>query len=322
MKLISLCRRDRFRVSAAVVIALALTATFAGASPAVAATIPALGTLDGYDVLAGTTVTNTGATIVNDGDIGLYPGSAVVGFPPGIINNGVEHVADAQALQAKRDWTTAYNDATSQTPPTQTGIIDLAGLTLTAGVYDGGAISNSGTLTLSGGPSSVFIFRAASTLTIGAGSTIAFVGGATQCNVFWTVASSATIGTTATFAGTILARTSISAATGATIGGRLLASTGAVTLQGNTINRDVAGCGARPAVVPSSPIVTAASPTAAPPSAAPPRAAQSSASNGLALTGINPLPVGIPALLALGIGLAFVIYRARRRSSADGASSK
>jgi type VI secretion system secreted protein VgrG len=130
--------------------------------------------------------------------------------------------------------------------------------------------------------------------------------------VFWTVASSATIGTNATFAGTILARTSISVATGATIGGRLLASTGAVTLQGNTINRDLAGCGARPAIVPSSPIVTAAPPTAAP----------SRASSGLALTGINPLPIGIPALLALGIGLAFVIYRARRRTSADGASSK
>jgi hypothetical protein len=317
MKLSSFRRRDRFRVSAAVVVALALAATFAGASPAVAATVPALGTLDGYDVLAGTTVTNTGATIVNDGDVGLYPGSAVVGFPPGIINNGVEHVADAQALQAKRDWTTAYNDATSQTPPTQTGIIDLAGLTLTAGVYDGDAISNSGTLTLSGGPGSVFIFRAASTLTIGAGSTIAFSGGATQCNVFWTVASSATIGTTATFAGTLLARTSISAATGATIGGRLLASTGAVTLEGNTINRDVADCGARPAIVASSPIVTAA-----PPSATPARAAAPSANSGLALTGINPLPVGIPALLALAIGVALVIYRTRRRNSANGAPSK
>jgi hypothetical protein len=317
MKLLSLRRGVRFRVSAAVVIALALAATFAGASPAVAATTVPLGTLEGYDVLAATTVTNTGATIVNDGDVGLYPGSAVVGFPPGIINNGVEHVADAQALQAKRDWTTAYGDATSQTPPTQTGIIDLAGRTLTAGVYDGDAISNSGTLTLSGDPSSVFIFRAASTLTIGAGSTIAFSGGATQCNVFWTVASSATIGTTATFAGTLLARTSISAATGATIGGRLLASTGAVTLQGNTINRDVADCGARPAIVPSSPIVTAAPPSAAPPSAAAP-----SADSGLAVTGINPLPVGLPALLALAIGAAFLTYRARRKSSGDGASSK
>jgi len=301
MKHLPLRRSARVRVSASVVIALALAATFAGASPAVAATTVPLGTLDGFNVLAATTVTSTGATIVNDGDVGLYPGSAVVGFPPGIINNGIEHVADAQALQAQKDWTTAYGDATGQGPPTQTGIIDLAGLTLTTGVYDGDAISNSGTLTLKGDSSSVFIFRAASTLTIANGSTIAFTGGATQCNVFWTVESSATIGTSATFAGTILARGSISAATGATIGGRLLASTGAVTLQGNTINRGVADCGPRPAIVPSTPIVTVP---------------------GLPLTGINPLPAGIPALLVLAGGVGFVTYAARRKRSADGASSK
>jgi hypothetical protein len=311
MKHLLFRRGVRLRVNAAVVIALALAATFAGASPAFAATTVPLGTLDGYNVLAGTTVTNTGATVVNDGDVGLYPGSAVVGFPPGIINNGVKHVADAQALQAKHDWTTAFGAANGQEPPTQTGIIDLAGLTLTAGIYDGDAISNSGTVTLSGDASSVFIFRAASSLTIGNGSTIAFTGGATQCNVFWTVASSATIGTTAAFAGTLLARGSISAATGATIGGRLLASTGAVTLQGNTINRDVADCGARPAIVASSPVATAVPPRVAPP-----------AGSGLALTGIDPLPAGIPALLALTVGAAFVIYSARRKRSAARASSK
>ncbi|MCU1471785.1 MAG: Sortase [Glaciihabitans sp.] len=307
MKQLTFRRGVRLRVNAALVVALALAATFAGASPAFAATTVPLGTLDGYNVLAATTVTNTGATIVNDGDVGLSPGSAVVGFPPGIINNGVKHVADAQALQAKHDWTTAYGAANGQQPPTQTGIIDLAGLTLPAGIYDGDAISNSGTLTLSGDSSSVFIFRAASTLTIENGSTIAFSGGATQCNVFWTVASSATIGTTAVFAGTLLARGSISAATGATIGGRLLASTGAVTLQGNTINRDVADCGARPAIVPSSPVV---------------RATRPPAGSGLALTGVDPLPAGIPALMALTVGAAFVIYTARRKRSAGRVSSK
>ena len=313
MKVLPLRRGARVRVSAAVVIALALTATFAGASPAFAATAVPLGTLDGFNVLAATTVTNTGATVINDGDIGLSPGSAVVGFPPGIINNGVEHVADAQALQAQKDWTTAYDNAAGQGPPTQTGITDLAGHTLTPGIYDGGAISNSGTLTLSGNSSSVFIFRAASTLTIANASSIAFTGGATQCNVFWTVGSSATIGTNATFAGTILARTSISAATGATIGGRLLASTGAVTLQDNTINRDVADCGPRPAIVPSSPIVSAAPPvTAAPPASAP----------RLPLTGVDPLPAGIPALLALAVGIGFTVYAARRRRSASAASRK
>jgi Ice-binding-like len=291
----------RLRVSAGVVIALALAATFAGASPAMAATVVPLGTLDGYNVLAATTVTNTGATIVNDGDVGLSPGSAVVGFPPGIINNGVQHVADAQALQAQSDWTVAFDEANSQGPPTQTGLTDLSGLTLTPGIYDGGAISNSGTLTLSGTANSVFIFRAASALTIDNGSTIEFSGGATQCNVFWTVEGSATIGTTATFVGTVLARASISAATGATIGGRLLASTGAVTLQGNTINRDVADCGARPAIVPSTPIAAAL---------------PSAPVGGLPGTGVDPLPAGIPAIMVLIVGAALVLYAARRRHAA------
>jgi Ice-binding-like len=307
-------RSARLRLSGIAVVALALAATFAGASPAMAATVVPLGTLDGFDVLAATTVTNTGATVINDGDIGLYSGSAVTGFPPGVINNGVQHVADAQALQAQSDWTTAFNQAASQGPPTQTGLVDLAGLTLTPGIYDGGAISNSGTLTLSGAAGSVFIFRAASALTIDNASKILFTGGMTQCNVFWTVEGSATIGTTANFVGTVLARTSISAATGATIGGRLLASTGAVTLQGNTINRDVADCGARPGVVAGTPIPPAGPGTGAGPGAGAGAGASagSGTGSGLPMTGVNPLPLGIPAALVVLLGTVLVILAARR----------
>jgi hypothetical protein len=299
----AISRSARLSLSGSVVLALALAATFAGASPAFAATTVPLGTLDGFNVLAATTVTNTGATVVNDGDVGLYSGSAVTGFPPGVINNGVQHVADAQALQAQGDWTTAFNQAASQGPPTQTGLLDLSGLTLTAGIYDGGVISNSGAVTLDGNASAVFIFRAASALTIDNGSTVLLTGGATQCNVFWTVDGSATIGTTAAFLGTLLARGSISAATGATIGGRLLASTGAVTLQGNTINRNVADCGARPAIVASTPVAAAA----------PGSGSGSAARSGLPLTGVDPLPLGIPAALVVLLGTAFVIFDVRRK---------
>jgi hypothetical protein len=304
---LSVVRSAKFRLSGVVVVVLALAATFAGASPAMAATVVPLGTLDGFNVLAATTVTSTGATVINDGDLGLYSGSAVVGFPAGVINNGVQHVADAQALQAQSDWTTAFNQAASQGPPTQTGLLDLATHTYTAGIYDGGVISNTGTVTLSGSSTDVFIFRASSALTIGNASTVLLTGGATQCNVFWTVDGSATIGTTANFKGTLLARASISAATGATIGGRLLASTGAVTLQGNTINRDVADCGARPAIVASTPLAAAA------PSAP---VSGSGARRGLPMTGVDPLPLAIPAALVVLVGTAFVIFGARRKRRA------
>ncbi len=292
----------RVRIGAGVVIALALAATFAGASPAMAATAVPLGTLDGYNVLAATTVTNSGVTTVNDGDVGLSPGSAVTGFPPGIINDGVQHVADAQALQAQSDWTTAYNQAASQAS-TATIVGDLDGQTFTPGVYDGGAILNSGTVTLNG--AGVYIFRASSSLTMANASTVLFTNGATQCNAFWTVETSATIGTTATIAGTILARQSISVNTGATVDGRLLASAGAVTLLGDTINR-ATGCGTRPAIVPSTPIVVAAPP------------GSGGSGSGLPVTGVNPLPLGIPAFSVLILGTIFVLYAARRRRATGG----
>ena len=79
--------------------------------PAAAADGPVgLGTADSYAVLAGSTVTNTGSSVIS-GDLGVSPGSAVTGFPPGIVNNGTIHAADAAAAGAQTDLTTAYNDA-------------------------------------------------------------------------------------------------------------------------------------------------------------------------------------------------------------------
>ena len=200
-----------------------------------------LGNADSYGVLGWSTVTNTGVTNIS-GDVGVYSGSSLTGFPPGVIVNGTQHVTDAHAQQAQSDATTAYNVAAGLTP-TATGLNDLEGLSLTPGVYSGGAmlLPNGGELTLAGSASSVWVFQASSTLNIGSGSKINITGGATSCNVFWQVGTSATLGTSAEFQGTILANQSITATTNATVAGRLLALNAAVTLDTNTITVPV-GC--------------------------------------------------------------------------------
>lgn len=204
-----------------------------------------LGTAGSFSVLAGSTVTNTGPTVVSadagiGGNLGVSPGTAVTGFPPGVVSlPGVIHAADAVAAQAQVDLTTAYNSAAGRACDTNLTGQDLVGLTLTTGVYcfDSSA-QLSGTLTLDGqgNPDAVFIFQIGSTLTTSAASAVLLTNGAQACNVFWQVGSSATLGTGSVFNGTILALTSISAGTNADIEGRLLARNGAVTLDTNTIH--------------------------------------------------------------------------------------
>jgi hypothetical protein len=216
---------------------LALLATAALASSAQAASVP-LGTADSFAVLAGSTVTNTGPSVIS-GDLGVSPGTAVTGFPPGTVTGGTIHAADAVALQAQSDVTTAYNDAAGR-GSTATISADLAGRTLTPGVYtSASSLGLTGDLTLDarGDPAAVFVFQAGSTLTTGFASRVLLIGGAQACNVFWQVGSSATIGTSSAFVGNILALTSISLTTGATLRGRALARNGAVTLDTNTVTR-------------------------------------------------------------------------------------
>jgi hypothetical protein len=316
--------RVRFSRLGAVVVAggaaLVLAVVGAQSAQAVTPTTVGLGTADSYEVLAATTVTNTLATVVNDGDVGLFPGTAVVGFPPGIINNGVIHATDAQAEQAQADVVTAYNDAAGRLPD-ETNIIDLAGRTLVPGVYSGGALSLTGTVTLNGDASSVFIFQAASTLITSSASTVAFIGGANECNVFWKVGSSATLGSNSTFYGTILALTSVTANTGATITGRLFARNGAVTLDSNTLNRST-DCAARSAIVASTPSATITARNAALAAAARAASAATAASAAaaartaaeLAATGTDPtVPTAVGSLLLVSGALLFVFARRARR---------
>ena len=195
-----------------------------------------LGTADDFGVLGATTVTNTGPTVVN-GDVGLSPGTAVTGFPPGVVN-GTIHAADAVAAQAQSDLTDAYNVAAGRPCDALLTGQDLGGMTLTHGVYCFSSSAGlTGTLTLDGqgDPNAVFIFQIGSTLTTASGSRVNFINGAQSCLAVWQVGSSATLGTTTAFSGSILALTSITATTGATVDGRLLARNGAVTLDSNVV---------------------------------------------------------------------------------------
>ncbi|WP_440074389.1 ice-binding family protein, partial [Streptosporangium sp. OZ121] len=197
-----------------------------------------LGTAGAFAVLAGSTVTNTGATVVTGG-LGLSPGTAVTGFPPGTVNGAI-HAADAVAAQAKVDLVAAYNDAASRTPSATVGT-ELGGTTVTPGVYTSaaGTFGITGTLTLDaqGDSGAVFVFQAASTLITASASTVVLTGGAQARNVFWQVGSSATLGTGSSLAGNVLALTSITVTTGVSVNGRVLARNGAVTLDTDTITK-------------------------------------------------------------------------------------
>lgn len=192
-----------------------------------------LGSAGSYAVLAGTTVTNTGNSIVN-GNLGVWPGTAVTGFGPGKVN-GTEDAGDAAAQHAQASLDIAFKDAAGRTSVNINNIAgDLSGRVLAPGLYKStSTLSLTGTVSLSG--KGVYIFQIASGLTVGNGGTVVLSGGADSANVFWQVGSSATLGTTADFKGTILALTSISLATNAKLDGRALAQHGAVTLDTTSV---------------------------------------------------------------------------------------
>lgn len=202
------------------------------------ATVP-LNSAASFEALAGSTVTNTGGTIITGGDLGLSPGSAVTGFPPGTLTPpAVMHVTDPIAAQAQVDLTAAYNYAAGvQGAAVLPG--DLSGLTFTPGVYKNSStvMLSSGNVTLDaqGDANAVFIFQVGSTLTTLGSTHVILAGSAQAKNVFWQVGSSATLGTNSAFIGTILSLQSITLDTGASLQGRALARNGAVSLDNNAV---------------------------------------------------------------------------------------
>lgn len=227
-----------------------------------AATTINLGAATSHAILAGSAITNTGSTVIN-GDVGLMPGTAITGFPAGVIN-GVQNIANPLALLAKTDLTTAYNNAAGQLPVV-TVPTELGGTTRTAGVYNSvdGTFGITGTLTLDAqnDPSAVFIFKTASTLITGGSSKVSLTNGAQACNVFWQVGSSATLGTNSIFKGNILALTSATLTTGANVEGRVLAQTGAVALDTNNVTLATCAAAVAPVATTTTPIVATTTPT-------------------------------------------------------------
>ena len=190
-----------------------------------------------YAIIAGSTVTNTGPTSIT-GNVGIFPGTAITGFLPGVINGDL-HAADPTAQQAKLDLGTAYQDAMGRVDNPILLAGNLGGQTLSPGLYKSTSSLevSSGDLTLDGGgdANAVYVFQMASTFNMTTGRRVILTNGARAANIFWAVGSSATFGTGCSFYGNLLVYASISMATGTVMEGRALTQVGAVTMQSNTI---------------------------------------------------------------------------------------
>lgn len=193
-------------------------------------------TIDNFAVLGASTVTNTGATTLG-GNLGLYPGTSITGSGT-ITLSGVIDDTNAAAMAGQADALAAYTTLFAE-PSNAVAGGSLNGLTLGPGVY---SFSSTALLTTTlnlafTGSNQTIVIQVDSGLTTGSGSSVLVTGANSTDNVDWVVGSSATLGTTTSFAGTIIALTSVSMDTGATDGcGSVIALNAAVTLQGNTIS--------------------------------------------------------------------------------------
>ena len=212
------------------------------AVPAVgqAATIN-LATASPFVVLAGSTATNTGPSVLN-GDLGVSPGTALPGFNTAVLNGAV-HANDAVAAQAQLDVGTAYDVAAGEGGADMTSL-NLGNRTLTAGNYSYSSSAQlTGPLVLNaqGNPNARFVFNIASQLTTATASSVLLINGASPCNVYWRVGTSAILGSTTQFKGNLMALASIRLGNAVNVQGRLLARSGEVTLINDVIDGSMCG---------------------------------------------------------------------------------
>ena len=301
-------RSRRMAVPLAVVTIGAMLMVSQTADAGIVPTVP-LATAANFSVLGGQTVTNTGPSVLGQ-SLGVDPGPAVVGFggPPNGTVLGSTEVANAVSLQAQSDLTIAYNDADGRVPEFFQTNPDLVGSTLIPGIYAAtamGPLSLSGHLVLDGQGNSaaVFIFETDSTLITGPVSSIELINGASECNVFWQVGSSATLATGSLFVGTVMALTSISVQTGAVVHGRALARNGSVTLDNNVFTA--------PSCVPSTATTASTTTTVAP--VAPVTTVPVSPNVTLPRTGNDVGATPLIGTVALFVGAAALVLARRRR---------
>jgi hypothetical protein len=248
-------------------IALSAVLLAGAVAPVAAQAVPvSLATAAPFVALGGSTVTNTGPSVLN-GDLGVSPGTALVGFGLPATVNGAIHENTAVAAQAQSDLTAAYIVAEEEPVPPANDLtgIDLGGLTLPAGAY--GFTSSAqltGTLTLDaeGDPDAQFVFEIASTLTTAPASSVVLINGASPCNVFWQVGSSATLDTTTAFQGNLMALTDVSLNDGASVIGRVFARNGQISLINNVLDGSICGTSSTPP--PTTPPATTPPPAATP----------------------------------------------------------
>lgn len=236
-------------------IVLATVFAFAAIPALAGASAVNLATVQPFVVLGGSAVTNTGPSVLN-GALGVAPGTSLVGFGLPAVVNGPTHANNGVAAQAKADLAVAYDVAAGQPVPPANNLTgtDLGSRTLTAGAYgfsSSAQLTGALTLDAQGDPNAQFVFEIGSTLTTASASSVILTNGASPCNVYWQIGSSATLGSGTSFAGNLMALTSISLNDAASVQGRLLARNGQISLINNVLTNGncatgSAGTGAGP----------------------------------------------------------------------------